>query len=171
VLRSRKNAADVEHSVHSVPEKDWSQHGRDQFDRNTVRAAQAAAERAVLESGTLSGKSKPRLLSVLRMEQLAEEERRTGLKSGLVIPVISGFRHTVDSKGTVIFTLPSGGRVMDAGRELFFSSQDPAAQSVAMNNARKNRGKAVHLRETRLPGARTGPEREPKAWSKGRGLG
>lgn len=172
VLRSRKDAADVEHSAHPVPEKDWSQHGRDLFtDRNAVRADQVAAERAVLESEKLSGKSKPRLLSVLRMEQLAEEEHRTGLKAGQAVPVVSGFRHAVDSKGTVIFTLPGGGRIMDTGRELFFSSQDPAAQSVAMNYARKKWGKAVHLEGNRICREQGwGIERE-QIREQGRGLG
>lgn len=46
VLRSRTNTVEVKHGACAVPEKDWSQHGRDLFtDRNAVRAAQAAAER------------------------------------------------------------------------------------------------------------------------------
>lgn len=151
VLRSLKDTVDVEHSAPPVPGKDWSQHGREQFtDRNAARAAQASAERAVLESETLSGKSKPRLLSLLRMEQLAEEERRTGLKAEQSVPAVSGFRHFVDSKGTMIFTLPGGGRIMDTGRELFFSSQDQAAKNVALDYARKKWGKAVQLEGNRI---------------------
>ena len=171
VLRSRKGEADVEHSAHSVPDKDWSQHGRDQFDRNAARAVQAAAERAVLESETLSGKSKPRLLSVLRMEQLAEEERLTGLKAGQAAPAVSGFRHVVDSKGTVIFTLPGGGRIMDTGRELFFSSQDPAAQNVALAYARTKWGKAVHLEGNKICREQGRDIEREQIREQGRGLG
>ena len=147
VLRSLKEAADVEHDTPTMPGKDWSQHGRDQFiNKNVLKAAQAAEERAVLESEALSGKGKARLLAVLRMEQLAEEERRAGQAS----QEISGFRHTVDRKGTVIFILPGGGRIMDAGRELFFSSQDPATQKVAMDYARKKWGKSISIEGNKI---------------------
>ena len=133
--------------------------------------AQAAAERAVLESETLSGKSKPRLLSVLRMEQLAEEEHRTSLKAGQAAPAISGFRHAVDSKGTVIFTLPGGGRIMDTGRELFFSSQDSVAQNVALDYARKKWGKAVHLEGNKICREQGRDIEREQTKKQGRGLG
>ena len=105
------------------------------------------------------------------MEQLAEEERRTGLKAGQAAPVVSGFRHAVDSKGTVIFTLPGGGRIMDTGRELFFSSQDPAAQSVAMNYARKKWGKAVHLEGNKICREQDRDMEREQIREQGRGLG
>lgn len=147
VLRSLKETVEVERDISATPSKDWSQHGREQFiNKNTLKATQAAEERAVLEAEALSGKGKTRLLAVLRMEQLAEEERRSGQAS----QDISGFRHTVDRKGTVIFILPGGGRIMDAGRELFFSSQDPATQKVAMDYARKKWGKAVRLEGNKI---------------------
>lgn len=147
VLRSLKETADVEHDTPATPSKDWSQHGRDQFiSKNALKATQAAEERAVLEAEALTGKGKTRLLAVLRMEQLAEEERRAGQTS----QGISGFRHTVDRKGTVIFMLPGGGRIMDAGRELFFSSRDPAVQKMALDYARKKWGKAVRLEGNKI---------------------
>jgi hypothetical protein len=151
VLRSNKEAAEVENVAPITQGKDWSQHGRDQFsDRDALKAVQAAQERGVLESEALSSKGKTRLLAVLRMEQLAEEERRSGKTTELGTLAISGFQHTVDRKGTVIFTLPGGGRIMDTGRELFFSSQDPAAQNAALAYARKKWGKAVCLEGNKI---------------------
>lgn len=151
VLRSSKEAAEVENAVPVQQNKDWSRHGRDQFfDRDAIKAVQAAQERAVLESDALSGKGKTRLLAVLRMEQLADEERRSEKASKQGVPGISGFQHTVDRKGTVIFTLPGGGRIMDTGRELFFSSQDPTAQNAALAYARKKWGKAVCLEGNKI---------------------
>lgn len=151
VLRSSKEAAEVENAAPNAPGKDWSQHGREQFaDRNAVKATQAALERAVLESESISNKGKTRLLAVLRMEQLAEEERFSGKTTEPSTLAISGFQHTVDRKGTVIFTLPGGGRIMDTGRELFFSSQDPAAQNAALAYARKKWGKAVCLEGNKI---------------------
>ena len=68
VLRSLKETADVEHDTPATPGKDWSQHGRDQFiNKNVLKAAQAAEERAVLETEAISGKGKTQLLAVLRM--------------------------------------------------------------------------------------------------------
>lgn len=151
VLRSVKEAAAVEHEAPTAPQKDWSQHGREQFsDRAALQAEQAATERIVLENTDLTGKGKTRLLAVLRMEQLAEEERRNTKPTDQAIPLILGFRHTVDRKGTVIFTLPGGGRIMDTGKELFFSSQVPAAQQVALDYAHKKWGKFVLIEGNKL---------------------
>ena len=151
VLRSNKEAAEVENAAPITQGKDWSQHGRDQFsDRDALKAVQAAQERGVLESEALSSKGKTRLLAVLRMEQLAEEARRSGKMTEPGTLAISGFQHTVDRKGTVIFTLPGGGRIMDTGRELLFSNQDPATKQVALDYARKKWGKAVCLEGNKI---------------------
>lgn len=151
VLRSIKEAAEEEREAPTAPQKDWSQHGREQFrNRAALQVEQATTERAVLENTDLTGKGKTRLLAVLRMEQLAEEERRNARVADQATPLISGFRHTVDHKGSVIFTLPDGGRIMDAGRELFCSSRDPAARKVALDYARKKWGKAVCLKGNKI---------------------
>ena len=39
---------------------------------------------------------------------------------------------------------------MDAGRELFFSSRDPAVQKMALDYARKKWGKAVRLEGNKI---------------------
>lgn len=151
VLRSVKEATAVEHEAPTAPQKDWSQHGREQFSgRAVLQAEQAATERIVLENTDLTGKGKTRLLAVLRMEQLAEEERRNTRATGQASPLISGFRHMVDRKGTVIFTLPAGGRIMDTGKELLFSSQDSAAQQVVLAYARKKWGHAITIEENKI---------------------
>ena len=146
VLRSLKETADVEQDTPVTLSKDWSQHGRDQFiNKNALKAAQATEERSVLENTSLSGKGKTMLMAVLRMEQLAEEERLNGQTVGHTAPFISGFRHTVDHNGTVTFTLPGGGKVMDKGWELLFSARDDAAKETALRYARKKWGKEILL--------------------------
>ncbi|MDR3176849.1 MAG: relaxase/mobilization nuclease domain-containing protein, partial [Desulfovibrio sp.] len=136
ILRSGREAVGEEKEA--APIKDWSRHGREQFP--AVRADYAARERAALELENVSGKAKKRLLAVLRMERLAAEE------SGF----LSGFQHTVDGKGTVVFTLPGGGVIRDAGKELFFSARDEAARHVALAYARKKWGKGIRLEGNRL---------------------
>jgi hypothetical protein len=141
VLRSLKDSAEVERETSTTPQKDWAQHGQDQFrDRPVSKAEQAAAERAILENTDLTSKGKTRLIAVLRMEQLAEEKS----------PLIVGFRHSVDHKGTVTFILPEGGKIMDRGQELFFSTRDNAAEAVALMYAQKKWGKSLQREGNRI---------------------
>jgi hypothetical protein len=131
ILRSGQEEAGIEKEAE---EKDWSRHGGDQFAVASVEYA--VRERAALETDGISGRAKTRLLAVLRMEWLAEEERHEG---------IAGFSHRVDRKGAVVFTLLGGGVIRDQGRELFFSEQDAAARQAAMAYARKKWGRGVIL--------------------------
>ena len=135
ILRSKGKTAEPEREPQTAPVKDWSQHGKEPFSLNRaeVRAEYAAKERAVLENETLSGKGKKQLLAVLRMEQLVQD-----------VSTI------VDRKGTIIFSLPEGGRIMDAGRELFFSGNDETARYLAVQYAQKKWGKALHMEGNKI---------------------
>ena len=135
ILRSKQEVAEPEREPQTAATKDWSQHGKEQFapSRAEIRAEYAAREVAALENENASGKAKKQLLAVLRMEQLAAEDAAH----------IRGFSITVDRKGTVIFTLPEGGRIMDAGKELFFSTKDEATQRIAVRYAQKKWGKQI----------------------------
>lgn len=146
VLRSIQETIDLEQESPVAPKKDWSQHGKEQFQGTTakLKAEYAPKERAILENTDLTGKGKTHLLAVLRMEQLADEERLqkdTGQNSTL----IAGFRHTVDRKGTVVFTLPGGGTIRDSGKDLFFTAGDKAAEAAAKCYAQKKWGKSIRL--------------------------
>ena len=134
VLRSRRES--VAEEKEAAPKKDWTQHGREQF--FAAKVDYAARERAALELEGVSGKAKKRLLAVLRMERLAAEE------SGL-----SGFQHTVDNKGAVVFALPGGGIIRDQGKELF-SSGDEQAKKTALLYARSKWGKNFTLDGNRI---------------------
>jgi hypothetical protein len=74
------------------------------------------------------------------MERLAAEENMTGNTTQ-----VQGFSATVDRKGTVIFTLPGGGRILDSGKELYFSGNNEAARHVAVQYAQKKWGKKITL--------------------------
>jgi hypothetical protein len=131
VLRSRGETAEPERDV--APGKNSAQ-GRDQGGR----AEYAGKERALLEREDLSARSKTRLLAVVRMESLAGEAG------------IAGFRHRVDHKGAVIFSLSGGGTIRDEGKELFFTAQDETARRVALAYARKKWGIGVILNGNRI---------------------
>lgn len=128
VLRSRKEAVEPEQAA---PVKDWSQHGQ-------TRAEFAAKERAVLEMDGISGKGKSRLQSVLRMEQITGD-----------------FRHHVDRKGSVVFTLQDGSTVRDSGKDVIFSVTSDNARQVALQYTQKKWGRGLIVEENRIT-------REPK---------
>ncbi len=79
------------------------------------------------------------------MEQLAAEENIAGDTAQ-----IRGFSTAVDRKGIVIFSLPGGGRIMDSGKELFFSGSNDAARHVAVRYAQKKWGKRLHVEGNKI---------------------
>ena len=143
ILRSTQEIAEPEREPQPATVKDWSQHGKEQFavNRAEVRAEYAAREVAALENENMSGKGKRQLLAILRMEQLAAEDGSAQLHD---------FSATVDRKGTVIFTLHGGGRVLDSGKELFFSGNNDAARNVAVRYAQKKWGKSLHVEGNKI---------------------
>lgn len=137
ILRSRLEGAEPDQEPQTAVAKDWSQHGKEQFaaSRAEVRAEYAVKEVEVLKNENTSSQGKKQLLAVLRMEQLAATE---GAR-------IFGFSATVDRKGTVIFSLPNGGRILDQGQKLFFSGNNEAARHVAVRYAQKKWGNNLHV--------------------------
>lgn len=127
VLRSRTQTVASEQKA--SPTKDWSQHGLEQ----SARAELAAKERAILEQDGISAKGKNRLQSVLRMEQVAK-----------------GFRHHVDRKGTVVFTLQDGDKIRDNGKDILFSANNESARQTALLYARKKWGKRITLEANKI---------------------
>ena len=127
VLRSRTRTVAPEHNA--PPTKDWSQHGLEQ----SARVEQAAKERAILEQDGISARGKTRLQSVLRMEQVAKN-----------------FRHHVDRKGVVVFTLQDGGKVRDNGKDILFSANSEPARQTALLYARKKWRQRITLEENKI---------------------
>ena len=155
ILRSKGEVAEPDWEPQTVPTKDWSQHGKEQFtvNRAEIRAEYAAKERATLESDTMSGTAQKQLLAVLRMEQLAAEEPPTEKEAQ-----IRGFSVSVNRKGVVIFTLPNGGRILDSGKELFFSGNNEKANEVAVRYAQKKWGKQIAVEGNKIV-RRAAPEK------------
>lgn len=132
VLRSIEQTVTPEQEA--APVKNWSEHGKEQASAGSVtRAEYAARERAVLELDGISGRGKSRLQSVLRMEQ-----------------VTADFRHHLDRKGTVVFTLQNGASVRDNGADILFSAGSESARQTALLYARKKWGKQIVLEANRI---------------------
>ena len=147
VLRSKHKIVEPEKEPQPTPVKDWSQHGKEQFAQPLaeIRAEYAVKERIVLETENISTTAKKELLAVLRMEQLAADEQLAGKTQD-----VQGFSATVDRKGTVIFTLPGGGKIMDSGTGLFFSGKDAAAHKIAVQYAQKKWGKSLYVEGNKI---------------------
>ena len=71
-----------------------------------ARAAYLASKTAILENAALSAKTKNRLASMALMESLA-----------------GGATARISKHGSVIYTLPGGGKICDTGRSISFSDE------------------------------------------------
>lgn len=91
ILRSRQEEAAPE----SVLERQ---------EQSRKQSAYLSSKRAILENRELSAKTKTRLLSVATMETVA-----------------SGVTARISKHGSVIYTLPNGGKISDAGKSISFS--------------------------------------------------
>lgn len=90
-----------------------------------LRAEWRQKRQDIQQRSELTSDDRQQLLAVSRMYQLAAEDRLNGVHG------MEEFTWRVDGRGTVLFTLPSGGLVRDSGKDLTFSAHDPEAQKVA----------------------------------------
>lgn len=96
-------------------------------------------ERKKIQASNILYEDKMTLLAVNRMRQLAASN-----------PSLEGFKWRIDSKGVILFTLPSGGLVRDAAKELTFSYFDPAARETAEKLAALKFGKNYAKQENKM---------------------
>lgn len=86
----------------------------------------------------LTSGDKKGLLASSRMYQIISEDKLLKGSSEL-----DGFTWTVDSKGTVLFKLPSGGLIRDSGTEVSYSVSDPVSKSAARRLAKLKFGRDI----------------------------
>ncbi len=86
----------------------------------------------------LTSGDKKGLLASSRMYQIISEDKLLKGTSEL-----DGFTWTVDTKGTVLFKLPSGGLIRDSGSELTYSVSDPVSRAAALRLAKMKFGRDV----------------------------
>lgn len=129
VLRSRKQPVEVGNSPAPRPPA-----------LDVIKAEYAEKQVEVPGRTAQSRKGKKTLLAYLRMEEVLKEEALRGLP---VRP--EDVIRNVDAKGAVVFTLPSGGKVRDTGKEVLFSGADELAAKIAQFYARKKWGPRVRM--------------------------
>ena len=133
ILRSRNAVVGAERDVQSDKPKTFEQ-------RQAARLPWFERQREIREANGVNSMQKKELAAIARMHQLAAMEKASG--SGRIF---KDFSCRIDAKGTVLFTLASGGLVRDAGDQIFFSAHDKAAQDVALKLAQAKWGKAINL--------------------------
>lgn len=97
----------------------------------------------------LTAKHRGSLIAVTRMEQLAAQEILQRTIETNTPKMFSGVRHTIDNNGIVIFTLPSGGMIRDAGKKLHFSL-DKTTQKAALIYGQARFGKYIQLNDNTI---------------------
>jgi len=118
VLRSRRETVEPERG--DVP-FNWISSRRD-----LAWSSWEDRKRAIMGEPALTPKEKCTLLAVARMCYLQVQDA-----AGLHSPKeLQGFIFKVDNKGTVLFTLGSGGLIRDMGDQIVCSAHDPAARPV-----------------------------------------
>lgn len=113
----------------------------------------AEQQARIIESGKLTRKAKHQLQAYLRMDELTKEEKLRGSTA----PYLDEITRRIDNKGAVIFTLPTGGKILDTGEEVLFSGNDAAAQKVAHLYAKKKWGKRIKAEKGRIVSDKTKP--------------
>lgn len=88
----------------------------------------------LLQKQGINHKHKQALLAVVKMRELLAKD--PDMKK-------DDLKYKIDTKGTVIFTLASGGTIRDTGKELHFSSHDQAVQKLAVSLAKIKWGRNV----------------------------
>lgn len=132
ILRSKGEVVKPEGEVHQrqvSPKAEALRALRERWkdDRRKTR------DRYDLTSGDKKG-----LLASSRMYQIISEDKLLKGSSEL-----EGFTWTVDTKGTVLFRLPSGGLIRDSGFEISYSIKDPASRAAARRLAKLKFGRDV----------------------------
>lgn len=96
----------------------------------------------IATSVDVSSKARRSLLAVAKAGELAElETSAPGSKR-----LFSGFKSSIDSRGTVFLRLASGGTIRDTGKQIIFSS-DEVSREAALLYAKAKWGKSIRLKD------------------------
>ena len=100
-------------------------------------------EKEIIENRKLLNPEKNALLSIVKMRQLAEQQIASGNKD------FENLKHTIDNKGTVIFTLGNGATIKDSGKQIWFGN-DKSAQKGALLFAKMKWGENLQVKENKI---------------------
>jgi hypothetical protein len=112
--------------------------------KEQANLAMAQKEKVMLQSAYSAGQRQT-ITATSRMARLAIQEQLR-IKAGIEGTVLfTGYRQVIDNRGVVIFTLPHGGSIRDAGRKLHFSP-DEVTREAAMRYGLAKFGKALAMK-------------------------
>jgi len=137
VLRSRNEVVEAEQDEHSNP-KPIEQ-------RQAIRQHWFERQQKIQGASAIRPTQKKELAAIARMHQLAAMEISSGSTS-----VFKDFSYRIDGKGTVLFSLASGGLIRDTGEQVFFSAHDKVAQDATIKYAQAKWGKNIYLDGNRV---------------------
>jgi hypothetical protein len=89
----------------------------------------------ILHSPGISGRHRRALLMVVTMRELLERESTPGAPA-------QELRFRIDTKGTILFSLPNGGTIRDSGAAIHFSANNEKAGELARKLAGARWGKS-----------------------------
>lgn len=97
---------------------------------NSIESAEPHADyrTKLLENHGLSAKHRRALLAVVKMREVLSAAPDMKGKA-------ESFKYSIDTKGTVIFSLPGGGAIRDSGRKINFSTHGNDINDIAKNYA------------------------------------
>ncbi len=95
-------------------------------------------QREILEAPGISVRHRQSLLAIVKMRELMERDT----PSGQAVP---NFTYSIDTKGTVIFKLASGGTIRDTGKEIHFSNSNQNAKTLAEKYAKVKWGSLTDI--------------------------
>lgn len=131
ILRSKKEiiqpeiiAPRQEAPIHQSPEvKRWRQVKKD-----------------ILDAAGISNRNRRALLSVIKMREVFSRESELRQEP----------KYRIDTNGTVIFDLPTGGTIRDTGNEINFSHHDKLAKNIAEKYAKCRWGTSIDFSGTAI---------------------
>lgn len=151
VLRSRPE---------STPPKSGPDLDSYQLAMERANLAAAQREKAMLQSAYGAGQRQA-ITAINRMALLATQEQLRIKASFGNTALFTGYRQTIDNRGVVIFTLPHGGTIRDAGKKLQFS-QDEVTREAVICYALAKFGKAFDIKGNTIEREKNGRGTEKK---------
>ena len=120
------------------PESEAPRHGQ----REDIQEKWLKEQLEIATSVDVSSKARRSLLAVAKAGELADlETSAPGSKR-----LFSGFKSSIDTRGTVFLRLASGGTIRDTGKQIIFSS-DEVSREAALLYAKAKWGKSIRLKD------------------------
>ncbi len=160
ILRSKKVKVEPE-KAREDEERFYRDYEKNRQAAVTIKQQSQQKQKEILETGGIAYSHKKALLSISKMNELMEQEalalqtqaqqaNPSNEEPPNTLPNIPPIQTKIDAKGTVIFTLPSGGTIRDTGAEIHYSPHDPTARELAQKFATLKWGQMAETTENSL---------------------